>query len=483
MGRPDEAALKPELLWRPNPGPQTHYIQGQALWGIIYGGAAGGGKTAGSLGDFIYHWQQHGQHVYGGFFRRRLTDLEYCIAEAKRLYGPIGARWHEQKKMFVFPNGAVLRFRQLETWDDVLSMMSTQFTRIYFEELTHWPDDTAFRAMRARLRSPHGIPTSWRATCNPGGPGHLWVKAYAIDPAPGGYELLTDGSRQYAFIPAKVADNPYLGEDYVENLKTMGSESLVAKYLDGDWTIIEGAFFDNWAARRHVCRPMALPNHWMRFRSMDWGSARPFSVGWWAVADEDTELPNGMTLCRGGLVRYREWYGCTGKPNEGLKLTVEQVAAGILQRGPEDVSYTIADPATFARDGGPSIAERMALAGVPLRRADNARVARRGALGGWDQLRQRLEGESENRLMLACFSTCADSIRTIPALQHDANNPEDLDTSAEDHAADEWRYAVMSRPWVKAKPVVYNAIEQQKKPVTFDQAITWQERGTRRERI
>jgi hypothetical protein len=147
------------------------------------------------------------------------------------------------------------------------------------------------------------------------------------------------------------------------------------------------------------------------------------------------------------LVRYREWYGCTGEPNIGLKLTAEQVRDGIIMREDEEVRFGVADPAIFAQDGGPSIAERM----FPLvwNRADNKRVARGGHMGGWDQMRQRMMGDEAP--MIYCFKTCTDSIRTIPSLQHDPNRAEDLDTSAEDHAADEWRYACMSRPWARPR--------------------------------
>lgn len=191
-----------------------------------------------------------------------------------------------------------------------------------------------------------------------------------------------------------------------------------------------------------VLKPFTIPKHWLRFRSFDWGSAKPFSCGWWAVASESLH-----GIPRGALVRYREWYGAK-EANVGLKLTAEKVSEGILEREPEGevIDYSVADPAIFSEDGGPSIAERMQP--IYWSRADNKRVAGSGHMGGWDQMRQRMQG-SEGRPMLYCFDTCTDSIRTIPVLQHDIHKPEDLDTSAEDHAADEWRYACMSRPWVK----------------------------------
>jgi len=153
-------------------------------------------------------------------------------------------------------------------------------------------------------------------------------------------------------------------------------------------------------------------------------------------------------------VRYREWYGAAS-PNVGLKMTAETVGAGIGHRESHDpnLRYGVLDPACFKEDGGPSIAERInkeliAARLRPFHAADNSRVPHRGSMGGWDQLRSRLVGQ-DGKPMIYCFSTHADSIRTIPALQHDPARPEDVNTESEDHAADEWRYACMSRPFVR----------------------------------
>ena len=170
-------------------------------------------------------------------------------------------------------------------------------------------------------------------------------------------------------------------------------------WLDGDWSAVEGAFFDDWSEAKHVYEPFPVPPAWSRFRSMDWGYARPFSVGWWAVASDDF-----AGIPRGALVRYREWYGAR-KPNVGLRLDAEQVAEGILAREQcgERIDRTVADPSMFAQDGGPSLAERMAHKGVWAMRADNARVGRLGAMGGWDQMRARLRGDADGRPMLVVF--------------------------------------------------------------------------------
>jgi hypothetical protein len=313
--------------------------------------------------------------------------------------------------------------------------------------------------LMATLRSAAGVPVGFRATGNPGGPGHQWVRERYINPAPKGWKVITEEfvspftgekvARERMFIPGKITDHDLLGPDYIAQLQMSGSEALVKAWLLGDWDAIEGAFFDEWDSRKHVIAPFDIPRDWLRFRSMDWGFAAPFSVGWWTVAGDDyhTVGQSPAVVPRGALVRYREWYGASG-PQRGIRLTAEEVAAGILERDQGDkFAYSVLDPSAFAQTSGPSIAERMLVAGTTFNPADNKRVAREGAVGGWDQMRARLRG-IDGTPMLYCFDTCKDSIRTIPVLQHDPLKAEDLDTEAEDHAADEWRYACMSRPWV-----------------------------------
>jgi hypothetical protein len=260
--------------------------------------------------------------------------------------------------------------------------------------------------MTATLRSGNGVPCQMKATCNPGGPGHQWVKArYKLDIHPKGMEVFRTEfvnpftnkkiEKTRVFIPSKVNDNKYLGDDYVANLYQVGSEQLVRAWLEGDWSVIDGAFFDCWEAKRHVVRPFSIPENWARFRSADWGSASPFSVGWWAVVPDKFRVPDGPWLPRGCLVRYREWYGCQpGKPNSGLKLHADAVGRGIAEREAKDPKLVggVLDPSAFSEDGGPPISERVNMELVrnklvPFRPADNKRVPLSGAMGGWDQIR------------------------------------------------------------------------------------------------
>ena len=461
---------KYEIIWEPQKGPQTALLA-CPVFEVFFGGARGGGKTDGMLGEWINHQDPHGQNAIGLMVRRSRTELIETIERSRQLYIPLGAKFHEQDKYWRFPNGSRLRFAFLERDSDAEGYQGHSYTRLYVEEIGNFPSPSPIYRLMATLRSPHGIPVGFRATGNPGGPGHQWVRARYIDPAPLGWKIVNEEFenpwtrekivRDRVFIPSKLQDNRFLGKEYVANLQMVGNPQLVRAWLEGDWSVIEGAFFPEFSEAKHVLPPFTIPESWLRFRSGDWGSAHPFSIGWWAVVSDDYDCA-GRTLPRGSIVRYREWYGAS-QPNQGLKLTAEEVAEGIVIREakePKDIdgntaiTYGVLDPAAFAADGGPSIAERihmrMAQRGtkVSFRRADNERVGKRGAMGGWDQLRSRLVGDGE-RPMIYFFSTCLDTIRTLPALQHDQARPEDVDTESEDHAPDEIRYACMSRPYIK----------------------------------
>jgi hypothetical protein len=459
-GPPNTPLIKP-IIWRPQAGPQAAFVQ-CPVFEVCYGGARGGGKTDAALGEWAVHAKRYGADAKGLFVRRTLIALGPTIERAKRIYKPLGAVWQEQKSRFVWPNGAILYFRYLERDADADNYQGHDYTRVYVEELTQFPDPGPLDKLKATLRSAAGVPTGFRATCNPGGPGHTWVKDRYIDA--GAYRIVKETftnpfngqeiESSRVFIPAKLSDNPELLNNdprYVANLFKAGSAALVKAWLEGDWDVVEGAFFDCWQSAKHVVSPFPIPKGWIKFRSFDWGSAAPFSVGWWAVASDDYR-----GIPRGALVRYREWYGASA-PGKGLKLTTEEVARGILSRDDgETFAYSVADPAIFAEDGGPSRAEIFGRHQVYFKRADNKRVTGNGAMGGWDEMRQRLKGKGEtpaNVPMLYVFDTCRDFIRTVPSLPHDPNRPEDIDTSAEDHVADEARYACMSRPWTpEARP-------------------------------
>lgn len=390
---------------------------------------------------------------------------------AREVYPQANGRWHEQSKTWTWPNGAFLRMRYLDSDKDATRYQGHAYTWIGWDELTQWPTDYGYKYLRGRLRSAHNVERKRiRSAANPGGVGHSWVKEYFVSPWPAGLRPVQDAVTKMfrMFIPAKLFDNRILMNSdpgYEHRLRGLASDAMVRAWLEGDWDVVEGAFFDCWRHALHVVRPFNIPDTWTRFRSMDWGSAKPFSVGWWAIVGDDhwTGGPDGKVLLpRGALVRYREWYGRGTSVDTGLKLPAERVAQGIIQRERLDpkIRYAVLDPATFKEDGGPSIAERINVRLNQAKRtlfhaADNTRVPLGGRMGGWDQVRARLIGETLDggRPMLYCFETCADSIRTIPALQHDPAKPEDVNTEGEDHAGDDWRYACMSRPYTP-KPLV-----------------------------
>lgn len=460
-----------QIVWQPQPGPQKSLVDCPAPE-IFYGGARGGGKTDGVLGKYAIKGETYGSGFNAVFFRKELPMLDDAIERAHQIFGGLGWKWQDQKKTYKSSNGARLRFRPLEKISDAEKYQGQNISDACVEEAGNYPSPKPIDRLNGVLRSVGGVPTQLILTGNPGGAGQQWIKQRYIDPYPGGNKVLVrelpNGAKhQYVFIPSKVQNNKLLVErdpGYINRLYLVGSEKLVNAWLEGDWNAIEGAYFGEWC-NDHILEPFEIPSHWLRFISGDWGSAKPFSFGWWAIASEDYLSPSGW-VPKGAMVRYREWYGCVpGQPNTGLKMTAEEVGKGLLERGC-DVDYAVIDPATFAEDGGLSIQQRirngskssLRPAGIYFRRADNKRVGVRGAMGGWDQLRARLKGEDfgdpvGHRPMIYCFKTCVDSIRTIPALQHDDNRPEDLNSDMEDHAADDWRYASMSRPYIKAQLV------------------------------
>jgi len=445
------------VIWSPQPGPQTDLVA-CPVFEVFFGGARGGGKTEASIGDWLNHSATYGENAVGLFIRRKLTQLADVIARTKILYGKLGAKYNEQKKEFTMPNGARLRFAYLERDSDADEYHGHNYTRIYIEEATNFPFPDPIMKLKATLRSAAGVPCGIRLTGNPGGPGHHWVKARYIDPNPKGYEVIKTSEEisiggesititlERVFIPSKLTDNKLLLKNdpaYILKLRETGSEQLVRAWLEGDWNGVDGTFFSEFSEARHVIRgEFRFPRHWTVFRAMDWGSASPFSVGWYAVSDGTLS----HLYPRGALIKFREWYGTTGKPNVGLKLPANLVAQGILNREKDlKINLGIADPSIFITNGGPSIAEMMIVEGCSWLRGDNARQP------GWEQVRKRLSFEPYPLLFFT--EDCEHTIRTLPYLQHDEKNPEDLDTDAEDHAADETRYACMSRPLLRDEPV------------------------------
>ena len=465
-------------------GLKLHAMQGVALQTegteVLYGGAAGGGKSfLMRAASILWCGMIPGLQVY--LFRRLRDDLV-----KNHIEGPAGLRemlapWVLAGIVTIvedeirFWNGSKIYLCHCKDEKDRFKYLGAEIHVLLIDELTTFTE-VIYRFLRSRVRMAGiALPAQFvglfpriLAGSNPGNVGHSWVKSAFVDARPPLRIETTppsEGGMRRQFIPAKLDDNPSVDPtEYANKLEGLGTPALVKAMRDGDWNVVAGAFFPEFATDIHVVKPRSLPAYWTRFRAFDWGSARPFSVGWYAVSDgELSDFP------RGALIRYREWYGCardpSGKivPNTGLRMTAEEVAAGIVERERPDVYANrtmagVADPSIFAENGGPSIADRMAARKCFFRPADNARVSHSGAMGGWDQLRSRLKGDGEVPALFF-FDTCTEIIRTLPAMQHDDGRPEDIDTDAEDHAVDELRYACMSRPYSAPLPIDPDAPE------------------------
>lgn len=473
---------------------------------VLYGGAAGGGKShLMRIAAIIWCAEIAGLQVY--LFRRIHADLVRNHIEGPTGFREILAPWSNEKAPngkpwaqiiddeIRFWNGSKIFLCHCEHEKHKIKYQGPEIHVLLIDELTHFTE-TIYRFLRNRLRKPKAlkIPKKYegmfpRVLCgsNPGSEGHLWVKSTFID-GTDSYEIRdmpkSEGGMKRQFIPALLEDNPSLdAEEYEGKLLGLGSEALVAAMRYGDWDVIEGAYFDCWDSKRHVVTPFSVPKHWMRFRSMDWGSAKPFSVGWWAVCSDDhvaeNKLGQKLVIPKGAIVRYREWYGAK-KANVGLKLKNTAIGKGILEREVgEKIDYGVLDSACFADTGGPTIYQQMCDGKLDgkiayFRPTENkTRVTQDGVVGGWDVMRARMLGDDDGRAMIFCFSTCHDSIRTIPALQHDKTRAEDLDSDMEDHAADDWRYACVSRPWVRPEPQKKTTRNDGYKPARDEGAESW----------
>lgn len=462
--------IKRETVWSPNPGPQKILLKCN-VHEIFFGGARGGGKTDGMLADFVCHAQRFGEDAIGVFFRRRLTQLEEVIRRSFSLFVKLGAEYYVQSKTWVFPNGAILKFRYLERVEDAEEYQGHAYTWVCFEEMTQWPNAEAINRLRAVLRPPSGraVPVYFRCTGNPGGAGHNWVKERYINPCRTGYKIIVDPETgmKRVYIPSLPDDNPKLLENdphYKLRLRQVGSAALVKAWLEGDWDVVAGGFFDDvFSQERHVLRPFIIPVQW-RFRtSFDWGSAKPASTGFWAESDGTQPEGSSIYFPRGSLIRIGDWYTVemrrdgTVNANTGQRLTNEQLGAGIAERctshkyfGASKRVYSgnVADPSIFNEMGDRSIFDGMREGAkkkpwnyhLTFEPADNERKT------GWSEMRAMLENALSTRPEspgMWIFDRCVNWLRTVPSLQRSTKKPDDIDTEAEDHAADETRYAVM----------------------------------------
>lgn len=430
---------------------------------ILAEGNRGGGKSDFLLMDYAAGLNKGFGVAYAGLIlRRELFELKEIIKKSQKYFKRLfpTAEYSKATRTWTFPGGETLTFSQCANADDYWKYHGQEFPWIGWDELTSHPTSECYEAMMSCARSSVvGLVPRIISTTNPWGAGHEWVKARFIDPAPRGKVIIdeTTGLTRVA-IHADLRENTALlaaNPTYIKQLQSITNPLKRKAWLDGDWGIQIGAFFGECWGTKNIIKAFTPPEHWLKWRSFDWGSARPFSVGWYCMSDGQTPIL-GRIYPRGAIFRYKEWYGADKtEPNKGLNMRVSDIARGILERDDgERIDYSVADPAIFKEDGAESQAELFYNAGVIFERGDNSRIA------GWEKLREMMgSNNSDTEPMFYVTENCIDFMRLVPVLLFDERRPEDLDTTAEDHIADEVRYAIMTRVAPKDPPIRDNSAD------------------------
>lgn len=486
-GRAEAAVKRAHLetvvreLQRRQPPPGLHPKQLLAFQSrateILYGGAAGGGKSYLFRVASIWwcRWVP-GLQVY--IFRRTFPDLFKNHMEGPQGFPALLAEMIDRgevrivwaKNQIRFSTGSVIHLCHCQYPKDVYNYQGAEIHVLIIDELTQWAREM-YTFLRSRVRLGGLTVPGWLRHlfprilngANPGGIGHNWVKADFVDSAPPMGVRQTsdeDGGMLRQFIPALLSDNPTMAENdpkYAGRLRGLHDPALAEAMLTGNWDIIAGGMFDDvWSRQVHVLTPFLIPRSWRLDRSFDWGSSKPFSVGWWAESDgTPATMADGQqrTFPRGSLFRVAEWYGCVkGRPNEGLKLLAVDVAKGIVERERRwrqlfgwHVQPGAADTSIYDVTNGNCIADDMKKAGVVWLEADKSPGSRKN---GWERMRMLLKNARENPTEepgMYVFSGCTDFIRTVPVLPRDERDRDDVDTDAEDHIGDETRYRVLAK--------------------------------------
>lgn len=431
---------------------------------ICFGGARGGGKSwvvRDKAKRLCLRYGSPGEGKEGIkvlIVRRTYPELlnNHINRLRTELHGV--ARYIESKKVFLFANGASIRFGYCNCDRDLDQYQGAEYDVIFLDEATQL-QELWIRKITACLRGVNDFPKRIYYTCNPGGVGHGYIKRLFIDRK----FLPGEDPGDYTFIQSLVTDNRALMEsqpDYVKQLEALPPK-LREAWLYGKWDIFEGQFFEEFrtepdaqgCARAGITREQALEQHrfthviapfdlnagekrgWNIMRSYDFGYNKPFSLGYWAV-DYD-----------GVLYRILEVYGCTGTPDEGVKWSPDEQFRKFREfesqhpwlRGRKIVD-SVADPAIWDSSRGESIADTAAKYGIYFTPGDNQRIP------GWMQVHYRLQFDENGYARMYVFDNCKAFIRTMPLMMYSETNPEDLNTKLEDHCPDEVRYMCMSRP-------------------------------------
>jgi hypothetical protein len=454
-------------------GPQTRAFLSPATE-ILYGGAAGGGKSY-LIRVALITWAMLVGGLQCYLFRRTFPELNKNHMEGPTSFPVLLAPWIDAKlctvnygKMQIrFSNGSVIHLCHCQYEKNRLDYHGAEMHVLAIDELTTFTH-SIYSYLRSRVRM-IGINIPRRVTApfprilcgsNPGGIGHTWVKAAWVTAAPP-MELFkapdNEGGMMRQYIPARLDDNPTLMHEdptYFTRLGGLGTEELVRALREGSWDILEGAMFaDVWDESVNFIEPFPIPQSWEVTRSFDWGSSKPFSIGWWARCDGTQPLDaDGQrilpyTIPRGSRIRIGEWYGWNGKPDQGCRLLPAEIAKGVLDRErllpiKSQVRAGAADSAIWDKDRGDSIAQIMEKAGVkfvPCNKGAGSRIS------GWETMRDMMKAAHTipmEKPVLLVFNTCQQFRRTIPELPRDDLRTDDIDTDAEDHIADEARYEV-----------------------------------------
>ena len=415
-----------EVIFKSIEGPQEDFLAAGET-DVLYGGAAGGGKSYAMLVDPLRY--AHRSAHRGLILRRSMPELRELIDKSRELYPKAfqGCKYREVEKMWTFPSGAKIEFGFLERDADVYREQGQAYSWIGFDEITHLPTEFAWNYLASRLRTtdPDIVPYM-RCTANPGGVGATWVKKRYIDPVLPNESFEGEDGLTRKFIPARLQDNPFLATDgrYERMLKALPPTQR-QQLLEGNWDVSEGAAFTEFTPVLHVVTPFEIPINWERVKGIDYGYASESACVWGAIDPED-----------GTLIIYRELY------RKGLLGTeLAEMLTNMEMSDPFSVQGVL-DTACWSRTGttGPTVGETLLRAGHKLRRADKNRIQ------GKIQIHEYLKVTQSGRPRLQIFNTCPNLIRELQSIPLDKSNPEDVNTHAPDHAYDALRYLIMSRP-------------------------------------